>query len=230
MFVGITLERDNGQEARIRFPDASEGGALVHCEASMGCVHELGPEQVATLFAALGIPYNGNGLDGVRALIAQDKAQVLLDMIHQEPSAEDPSADALGCIVVDPEPLKEALELYLTGFSLAMLARHFYVAPTQVVRWLALAVFDEDQLEEDSSKDRHQMTWDRYELRFLASQMQLGRTPTEISALMGRDALGIAFKLFTSFPVPIPKHVQEQFGVSVRTEPMGEIPSQQPRS
>ena len=54
--------------------------------------------------------------------------------------------------------------------------------------------------------------------------MQLGRTPTEIAALMDRDSLGIAFKLFEALPVPIPKAVQDHCNISVRTQPLGQGP------
>jgi hypothetical protein len=57
---------------------------------------------------------------------------------------------------------------------------------------------------------------------FLAAQLQLGRTPTEISALMGRDPLGVAFALFQKLVVPIPREVLTRYGVSVRREPFGD--------
>jgi hypothetical protein len=54
--------------------------------------------------------------------------------------------------------------------------------------------------------------------------MQIGRTPTEISTLMDRDALGIAFKLFEALPVPIPRAVLDHHSITIRTEPLGQVP------
>jgi hypothetical protein len=54
--------------------------------------------------------------------------------------------------------------------------------------------------------------------------MQIGRTPTEISTLMDRDALGIAFKLFEALPVPIPRAVLDHYSITIRTEPLGQVP------
>ena len=43
--------------------------------------------------------------------------------------------------------------------------------------------------------------------------MQVGQSPTQISALMERDSLGVAFKLFAALPVPMPKAVIERYGI-----------------
>ena len=43
MFIGITLELEDGQEARIRFTQTTDSGAIVHCEAAKGCVHDITP-------------------------------------------------------------------------------------------------------------------------------------------------------------------------------------------
>ena len=50
-------------------------------------------------------------------------------------------------------------------------------------------------------------------MQFLITQMQVGQSPTQVSALMERDSLGIAFKLFEALPVPIPKAVMERYGI-----------------
>ena len=49
-------------------------------------------------------------------------------------------------------------------------------------------------------------------MQFLITQMQVGQSPTQISALMERDSLGIALKLFEALPVPSPKAVMERYG------------------
>jgi hypothetical protein len=117
---------------------------------------------------------------------------------------------------------KELLELYLTHFTVSMLAQHFQLTPPTVVRQLSKVIFGDASLGEDESKTRFQRTWSRAEIMFLAAQLQLGRTPTEISALMGRDPLGVAFALFQKLVVPVPREVITRYGVSVRREPFGD--------
>ena len=119
---------------------------------------------------------------------------------------------------------RELLELYLTHFTVSMLAQHFQLTPPTVVRQLSKVIFGDSALNEDESKIRFQRTWSRGEIMFLASQMQMGKTPTEISALMDRDPLGVAFALFQKLGVPIPREVITRYGVSVRREPFGDHP------
>jgi hypothetical protein len=57
-------------------------------------------------------------------------------------------------------------------------------------------------------------------MQFLITQMQVGATPTEISALMERDSLGIAYKLFEALPVPVPKTIIERYGIAYGQEPL----------
>ena len=131
---------------------------------------------------------------------------------------------ALHAVPWSHESTKELLELYLTGFTLQMLAKHFQVGIRAIVRRLSAVVWGDENLTQDSTKPRHQKPWHHDEILFLASQMQLGRTPTEIAALMDRDSLGIAFKLFEALPVPIPRAVQDHYGIDVRREPLGRVP------
>ena len=224
MLVGITLELDDGQKARIRFAETSEGGAHVVCEASKGCVHDLSDEHLALIFQAIGVPLASTPLDSVRGIVAAGKAEELFQAIHTSPSLLDNPQFQICPPTWSQESTKELLELYLTGFTPHMLAAHFQVSAKEIIRQLSAVVLGDHNLMKDPSKARHQRTWHRDEVMFLASQMQLGRTPTEIAALMDRDSLGIAFKLFQVLPVPIPRAVQEEYDVTVRQEPLGQVP------
>ena len=210
MFIGITRELENGQEARIRFQSTPEGGASVRCEEALGCRHELSQDQVASLLESIDVAYDGDALASVRVVIQQDKVELLFRAIH--------------IVTWSHESTKELLELYLTGFTLQMLAKHFQVGIRAIVRRLSLVVLGDEILTQDSTTARHQKPWHNDEILFLASQMQLGRTPTEIARLLDRDSLGIAFKLFQALPVPIPRAVQEEYGITVRQEPLGPVP------
>ena len=224
MFIGITLELENGQEARIQFTKTTDSWAIVHCEAAKGCIHEISPEHVALLFGAIDIDYDGDALKSVREVVRDNKAEALFQALHTSPSFLDNPQFQICPPSWTHESTKELLELYLTGFTPQMLAAHFQVSMRQVIRQLSAVVLGDNNLVMDPTKPRHQQTWHRDEVLFLASQMQLGRTPSEISALMDRDSLGIAFKLFQALPVPIPRAVQEEYDITVRQEPLGRVP------
>jgi len=224
MLVAITLELDDGQKARIRFAETEEGGAHVVCEASKGCVHDLSNEHLALIFQAIGVPLDSTPLDSVRAIVAAGKAEELFQAIHTSPAFLDNPQFQIVPVSWDDQALAELLELYLAGFTLEMLSKHFQVSVKSIVRKLAEVVWGEENLTEDRTKARYQQTWHKDEIDFLLSQLQLCRTPTEIAALMERDSFGIAFKAFQSLPVPIPKDVQERLGINPRTEPLGSVP------
>jgi len=224
MLVGITLELHDGQKARIRFAETEDGGAHVACEASKGCVHHLSKEHLALIFQAIGVPLASTPLDSVRALVAAGKAEELFQALHTSPSFLDNPQFLILPAPWDDQALAELLELYLAGFTLEMLSKHFQVSVKHIVRKLAEVVWGEENLTQDRTKARYQQTWYRDEIDFLLAQLQLCRTPTEIAALMERDSFGIAFKAFQSLPVPIPKDVQERLGINPRTEPLGSVP------
>jgi len=224
MLIGITLELEDGQKARIRFAETEEGGAHVVCEASKGCVHDLSNEHLALIFQAIGVPLASTPLDSVRAIVAAGKAEELFQAIHTSPAFLDNPQFQIVPVSWDDQALAELLELYLAGFTLEMLSKHFQVSVKSIVRKLAEVVWGEENLTEDRTKARYQQTWHKDEIDFLLSQLQLCRTPTEIAALMERDSFGIAFKAFQSLPVPIPKDVQERLGINPRTEPLGSVP------
>ena len=224
MFIGITLELEDGQEARIRFTQTTDSAAIVHCEAAKGCVHDISPERVALLFGAIGVDYDGDALKSVREVVRENKAEALFQALHTSPSFLDNPQFQICPPTWTHESTKELLELYLTGFTPQMLAAHFQVSVKEVIRQLSAVVLGDDNLTKDPTKPRHQQTWHRDEVMFLASQMQLGRTPTEIAKLMDRDSLGVAFKLFQALPVPIPRAVQVEYDITVRREPLGQVP------
>lgn len=225
MFIGITLEIEGGRDARIRFSETRDSGAHVRCAGTRECEHELSPAQVTQLFSVIDVPYEGDALEAVRAVVAHQKAQDLFDAIHDSGIVEFPGQESFSWTEA---MTTELLELYLTGFTLSMLADHFRIATPRIVRHLSEVMWGDSDLVADSSKPRHQKTWAPQEIHFLITQMQVGRTPTEISALMGRDSLGIAFKLFDALPVPIPRSVLESYGIDLRREPLGDIPLDQP--
>ena len=224
MLIGITLELEDGQKARIQFAETPAGGAHVVCEASKGCVHDLSREHIALIFQAIGVPLGISALDSVRAVVAAGKAEELFQALHTSPGLLDNPQFLILPVPWEDRALAELLELYLTGFTLEMLSQHFGVSVKGIVRKLAEVVWGDENLSQDCTKARYQQTWHQDEVDFVQSQLQLCKSPTEIAALMDRDSFGIAFKAFQSLPVPIPKEVQERFALHIRTEPLGPVP------
>jgi len=219
MYVAITLELEDGRKARIKFAENSEQGAHVECGKSPRCEHDFSRDHCALLFRAIDVPYDGDALESVRTVLKQRKAEVLFRAIHTSPGFLDqPQFEIVP--QWDDESTKELLELYLTGFTLSMLAGHFFLTKEDIVRQLSAVVYDDHALVKDQTKPRHQKTWAWQEIQFLITQMQVGQSPTQISALMERDSLGIAFKLFAALPVPISKAIIERYNLSHGQEPL----------
>jgi hypothetical protein len=212
MYVAITLELEDGRQARIKFAENPEQGAHVECGKSPRCEHDFSRDHCALLFRAIDVPYDGDALESVRTVLKQRKAEVLFRAIHTSPGFLDqPQFEIVP--PWDDESIKELLELYLTGFTLSMLAGHFFLSKEDIVRQLSAVVYDDHALVKDRSKPRHQKTWAWQEIHFLITQMQVGQSPTQISVLMERDSLAIAFKLFDALPVPIPKVMMEKYSI-----------------
>ena len=224
MLRELVLELEDGRKARIRFTETAEVTTSAPCEGSKGCEHEVTPERAALIFRAIDVNYDGDALRSAQTVMMQNKAELLFQALHTSPGFLDNPQFQICPPTWDDQSTSELLELYLTGFTPQMLAAHFQVSTKGIIRQLAAVVLGDDTLTKDPSKARHQRTWHRDEVLFLASQMRLVRTPTEIAALMDRDSLGIAFKLFQELPVPIPRAVQDKYNITVRQEPLGKVP------
>jgi hypothetical protein len=224
MLRELVLELEDGRKARIRFTETAEVTTSTPCEGSGGCEHEVTPERAALIFRAIDVDYDGDALRSAQKVMMQNKAELLFQALHTSPGFLDNPQFQICPPTWSNQSTKELLELYLTGFTPSMLAKHFQVSIRAIVRHLSSVVFGDEHLTQDPTKPRHQKPWHQDEILFLASQMQLGRTPTEIAALMDRDSLGIAFKLFEALPVPIPKAIQDHYDITVRTQPLGQVP------
>jgi hypothetical protein len=162
---------------------------------------------------------DGDGVEAARGVIDHHRAPDLFRAVHMSSGFLDPPQFEI-VPRWDDHSVKELLELYLTGFSLLMLAEHWDITTEDIVRSLSAVVYGDTALVKDRLKARHQKAWAGQEMQFLITQMQVGATPTEISALMERDSLGIAYKLFEALPVPVPKTIIERYGIAYGQEPL----------
>lgn len=117
----------------------------------------------------------------------------------------------------DPEPgwsyasQKELLELWLDGMDLEPLARHLNRKPLEVVVKLSELVLKAPQPVADRAAPCFRKPWDyfhNFELRRLHA---LGKRPSDIADALGRDELGVCFRLLSNFELVIPKAVVKRF-------------------
>ena len=223
MLREFALELPDGRHVTIRFVEGEQGSPEEGCDGGVKCEHDITADDAADLFRAIDVDYDGDALKSAQMVMMHNKAEQLFQALHSASAPQEVRQLTMVPREWDDESTKELLELYLTGFTLPMLSQHFEAAVRTIVRRLSAVIFGDEYLQEDPSKTRHQKPWHRDELLFLASQLQVARTPTEIAALMDRDSLGIAFKLLEEFSVPIPKAVQGRYGLDARTRPLWHI-------
>lgn len=224
MLREFALELPDGRHVTIRFVEGEQSSPEEGCDGGVKCEHDITTDHAADLFRAIDVDYDGDAVKSAQMVMMHNKSEQLFQALHPAPAPHEVRQLTMVPREWDDESTKELLELYLTGFTLPMLAQHFEAAVRTIVRRLSAVIFGDEYLQEDPSKSRHQKPWHQDELLFLTSQLQVARTPTEISALMDRDALGIAFKLFEALPVPIPRAVLDHYGITIRTEPLGQVP------
>ena len=224
MLREFALELPDGRHVTIRFVEGEQGSSEEGCDGGVKCEHDITADDAADLFRAIDVDYDGDAVKSAQMVMMCNKSEQLFQALHSASAPQEVRQLTMVPREWDDESTKELLELYLTGFTLPMLAQHFEAAVRTIVRRLSAVILGDEYLQEDPSKSRHQKPWHQDELLFLASQLQVARTPTEIAALMDRDSLGIAFKSFQALRVPIPRQVIEKYNVTVRDEPLGQVP------
>jgi hypothetical protein len=121
------------------------------------------------------------------------------------------------CISSDPEQgwsytsQKELLELWVDGMDLELLARHLNRKPLEVVVKLSELILKAPQPVADSSAPCFRQPWDCYHNSELRRLHALGKKPSDIADVLGRDALGVCFRLLSNFELVIPRAVVKRF-------------------
>ena len=219
MCVEIRPELEDGRQARRHFLKTHYYRATGDCGDPGHCGKNVSSACCELIFNAMDVACDGDGVEAARGVSGHHRAPDLFRAVHMSSGFLDPPQFEI-LPRWDDHSVKELLELYLTGFSLLMLAEHWDTTTEDIVRSLSAVVFGDTALVKDRLKARHQKAWAGQEMQFLITQMQVGATPTEISALMERDSLGIAYKLFEALPVPLPKTIIERYGIAHGQEPL----------
>ena len=239
MRIEVSMDMPGGIPSRIRFSDDFAKGATLQCGGDRKCTHLLDTQQCCELMSRLGISPGEGPLVAVRAIVNQQLASNMFDGLrfhyhHQElfqgPSedeAEEDESFTEGCIPPPPKPrrlskaaTRELLELYAMGWDISLIASHLHLSPPRVVRHLAALIFDDVEVASDVSAPRHQKTWTLEEILTLRQLIKLGRTPSEMAPPLGRDPLGVAFKILENFSPAIPREVVKKFGVTTSVVPI----------
>jgi hypothetical protein len=127
------------------------------------------------------------------------------------------SNDSASCISSDPDPgwsyasQKELLELWVDGMDLELLARHLNRKRLEVIVKLSELILKAPQPVADSSAPYFRKPWDYFHNSELRRLHALGKRPSEIADALGRDELGVCFRLLSNFEFVIPRAVVKRF-------------------
>ena len=121
-----------------------------------------------------------------------------------------------GCI--DPEPLwddaavKELVVLYLDGMDLELLASHFQMTAHEIVFKLSDLFFGLPEPIQDTSAANYKKPWNGAETTKLWRLYAVRNPIPKIAEKLGRDELGVCYKLLTEQMVILPRRLAEEHG------------------
>ena len=116
------------------------------------------------------------------------------------------------CVFSDSDLL--ILELYSEGMPINWISRFVGETERNVVRSLALTVFDEPEIVSDRSKRNFGNGWGPFEVDELRKSVILSTPPEEIARRLDRDLFGVLFKMFELRIAVIPRPIALQLDSS----------------
>ena len=125
------------------------------------------------------------------------------------------------------EDRKSLLEYYVEGMLPFTMAQLFGCKVRDVVRELSQLVLGVDDAQSDSSAPNYGRPWDWYDDYLLTREYQLGSSLERIAALLGRDLLGVAFKMLDLRP-PIPPKTSKKYGLRRLSKAQGPLEGDRP--
>ena len=106
---------------------------------------------------------------------------------------------------------KEVLELYLDGMDIALLSSHLNLTRREVVRKLSGLLFGLEFPTQNPDALNYQKTWSWAETSRLWRMYAVGISVQVIAHKLGRDELGICYRLLTENLVVVPATVVEKY-------------------
>lgn len=108
---------------------------------------------------------------------------------------------------------KELLELYLDRMPGPMMAHYFGCSERELVQQIACLVLGKKKITTDRRAPRYGEEWTWRDDQVLRREFQLGKPIDQIAATLGRDELGVAFRILAFFEPQIPSAIVEKYGL-----------------
>lgn len=118
-----------------------------------------------------------------------------------------------GCLVFEldegpnwnQDSRRELIDFYLRRMGLPYLAQHFEVSQRDLVRELSKLLLDVTEPYENRFVKNYGAKWSIVDDETLQVCFRRGYSIAEISCSLGRDVLGVCFRILTTFDVVVPK-------------------------
>lgn len=108
---------------------------------------------------------------------------------------------------------KTLVELYLDGMDIDWLSKHFEVQPNELVLQLSELLLEISNPVQDTGAKNYGKTWTWVDNSKLW-RMYAVRTPIpQIAAKLGRDELGVCFRLLSEQMVVLPRKIVKEFNL-----------------
>lgn len=105
------------------------------------------------------------------------------------------------------------LDLYLDGMDIGLLSKHFEVQPNEIVLQLSELLLEISNPLQDAGAKNYGKTWTWVDNSKLW-RMYAVRTPIpQIAAKLGRDELGVCFRLLSEQMVVLPRKIVKEFNL-----------------
>ena len=122
-----------------------------------------------------------------------------------------------GCVYRDPPwdhpTTKELVLLYLDGMEIELLASHFQMTAHEIVDKLSELFFDLPEPVQDTSATNYKKPWQRAETSKLWRLYAVRNSIPDIAEKLGRDELGVCYKLLTEQMVILPRNLADDYGL-----------------
>lgn len=117
---------------------------------------------------------------------------------------------------------KTLLEYYVDGMSGVLIAKLFDSSVIAVAEELARLVLGVDELKSNPQAPSYGRTWDWHDEQLLKREYQLRRPLSRIARALGRDELGVAFKILDMRP-PLPMKIIEKYDLQAISNTLGPL-------
>ena len=106
---------------------------------------------------------------------------------------------------------KELLELYLDGMELDLLSSHLNLGKREIVRKLSELFFNIEHPEQNSEAPNYGKPWNWGESSRLWRMHAVGTPVRTIAEKLGRDELGVCYRLLSENLVIVPKSIVAKY-------------------